>query len=55
MHIVYNALKTQGRSGEKNNITHKKYKAYTEICNKYKHEIAAIQKYIPGWQPAFNY
>jgi len=29
-----------------------RYQAYQDICNKYRHEIAAIQKYLPGWQPA---
>lgn len=55
MHIVYNALKTQEHIKEKNDAMQKKYKAYIEVCNKYTHEIAAIQKYIPGWQPPFNY
>jgi len=29
-----------------------RYRAYQDICHKYRHEIAAIQKYLPGWQPA---
>lgn len=28
-----------------------RYQAYRDICNKYRREIAAIQKYMPGWQP----
>jgi len=31
-----------------------RFKAYQAACEKYKDEIAAIQKYIPGWMPAFN-
>jgi hypothetical protein len=26
---------------------------YKAACEKYKDEIAAIQKYMPGWMPAF--
>jgi hypothetical protein len=55
MHIVYNAVKTHEHTRGKSNAIQKKYKVYTEVCNKYAHEIAAIQKYMPGWQPAFNY
>jgi hypothetical protein len=28
-----------------------RYQAYQDICNKYRLEIAAIQKYLPGWRP----
>ena len=28
-----------------------RYQAYRDICNKYRYEIAAIQKYLPGWHP----
>jgi len=28
-------------------------KAYQATCNKFYQEIAAIQKYIPGWVPAY--
>jgi len=54
MHIVYNALKNSDNTNEQNNDAQKKYEAYLSVCNKYKYEIAAIQKYIPGWRPAFN-
>ncbi len=55
MHIVYNALKKGTGHNERDNVVQKKYEAYLSVCNKYKHEIAAIQKHIPGWMPAFNY
>jgi hypothetical protein len=55
MHIAYNAIKTKEHTKEKSNTIQKKYQAYTQICAKYANEIAAIQKYIPGWQPTFNY
>ena len=29
-----------------------RYEAYQDICNKYRREIADIQKYMPGWQPS---
>lgn len=29
-----------------------RFKAYYAACNKYSKEIAAIQKYMPGWVPA---
>lgn len=56
MQLVYSALKPTKHS---KNTTEKtvlvKYKAYQEICNKYAHEITAIQKYFPNWEPKFNY
>ncbi len=56
MHLVYSALKPtdQPKNKTKNRVK-LKYKAYQTTCNNYAHEIAAIQKYIPGWKPAFNY
>jgi len=30
-----------------------RYQAYQSVCSKYRHEIAAIQQHIPGWQPKF--
>jgi hypothetical protein len=30
-----------------------RYHAYQIACSKYQREIAAIQKYIPSWQPKF--
>ena len=54
MHVVYNAIKKRTTGDEKDNGVQKKYEAYLSVCNKYKHEIVAIQKYMPGWRPAFN-
>jgi hypothetical protein len=31
-----------------------RYQAYRSICSKYQREIAAVQKYMPGWQPKFQ-
>ncbi len=31
-----------------------RFRAYQAVCNKYNREIAAIQKYIPGWVPVFS-
>jgi len=31
-----------------------RYQAYQTVCNKFSREIAAIQKYIPGWVPKFR-
>jgi len=54
MHIAYNALKCGTGRNQQDDSVQKKYDAYLSVCNKYKHEIAAIQKYIPGWRPTFN-
>ena len=58
MHIAYSAL-SQLPAATKNKTPLSKeltlrYNAYRRTCNKYSHEIAAIQKYLPGWQPKFN-
>jgi len=60
MHLAYSALKTAGQQKETNktpgtNTLLIRYRAYQETCTKYTREIAAIQKYLPGWAPAFNY
>ena len=56
MQLVYSALKTTHSPTRKiETPIETKYKAYETTCNKYAHEIAAIQKYIPNWQPKFNY
>ena len=31
-----------------------RYLAYEAACNKLQNEIIAIQKYTPGWMPAFR-
>ena len=62
MHIVYSAINTNltsrhlhdnGHAQTQNEIA-VRYKAYQDTCDKYRHEIAAIQKYIPGWIPKFR-
>lgn len=58
MHLVYSALQTtpqQTNTGKPHADEHHKLRcqAYRETCNKYTREIAAIQKYLPGWIPAF--
>ena len=30
-----------------------RYEAFQNICNKYRREIADIQKFLPEWQPKF--
>jgi hypothetical protein len=62
MYIAYSALQTISQQHEpnttENNLNHNelllRYQAYQSICSKYTREIAAIQKYLPGWQPAFK-
>jgi hypothetical protein len=61
MYIAYSALQTIAQPAEtqtnENNFTNEltlRYQAYQTICSKYTREIAAIQKYLPGWQPAFR-
>jgi hypothetical protein len=58
MYIAYSALQPTSASSitddalqnEQANI---RLSAYQAICNKYNKEIAAIQKYFPGWAPAY--
>ncbi|MCC8427233.1 hypothetical protein [Mucilaginibacter sp. UR6-11] len=59
MHIAYSALQNTRRpnpSGTTITASDQlsiRFKAYQSACNKYSKEIAAIQKYIPGWVPAY--
>jgi hypothetical protein len=60
MYIAYSALPNLNRQTEhqrheepENNLLIR-YRAYVATCEKYHLEITAIQKYIPGWQPAFQ-
>lgn len=60
MHIAYSALH-EPVDNNQHNLTapadHEpllRYQAYQAACNKYHKEITAIQKYIPGWMPAFR-
>jgi len=61
MYIAYSALQTITQQSENKTTDHNlhnelilRYQAYQTICSKYNQEIADIQKYLPGWQPAFR-
>jgi hypothetical protein len=63
MHLAYSAINTisNGQPSsvgddqhQNNNELMLRYQAYQTACNKYSSEIAAIQKYIPGWLPKFR-
>lgn len=62
MYIAFSALRQQSTNHCDQNNTELlndpeavlRFKAYEVVCEKYKDEITAIQKYIPGWMPAFN-
>ncbi len=56
MHLAYSAISTikspeRFRGTEIKNDQLLRYRAYKITCNKFSKEIAAIQKYIPGWLP----
>ena len=61
MHLAYSAIGTTNnpqqngmQQYEHENETLLRYNAYQLTCEKYRREIAAIQKYIPGWEPKFR-
>ena len=57
MHIAYSALRTTTKNDKaqlKNQQLQQRLEGYQAICQKYNHEIAAIQKYLPGWMPPFG-
>jgi len=60
MHLAYSAITTITMnqylpdSEQSENETILRYLAYQTACEKYSREIAAIQKYIPGWVPKFR-
>ncbi len=63
MHLAYSAINTINNSQplpagsnqhQYDNELMLRYQAYQTACNKYSSEIAAIQKYIPGWLPKFR-
>lgn len=61
MHLAYSALQPKPDAPKPRQATQAsprkcrlRYRAYKAACKKYEHEIAAIQQYLPGWQPAFN-
>jgi len=54
MYIAYSAInpsQQQDPSAEPNNERMLRYQAYQAACSKYSQQIAAIQKYLPGWLP----
>lgn len=58
MHIAYSAIKPTTPPKPANQATairqHSiRLEAYQATCSKFSEEIAAIQKYIPGWLPAY--
>ncbi len=62
MHLAYSAISTNA-SNQQQSIAEERqpdnelmlrYQAYQIACDKYRREIAAIQKYIPGWVPKFR-
>lgn len=58
MHLAYSAFQNslqKSSADEKpaNDNYNNRYYAYQAICNKYTREIQAIQKYFPGWMPAY--
>jgi len=63
MYIAYSALQSAPANGEQlpkpdntQNNNHElqlRYQAYQATCSKYRREIAAIQQYLPNWQPKF--
>jgi len=59
MHLAHSALQNTIRQISPVNTMEEeqlniRFKAYQAVCNKYSREITAIQKYIPGWVPAFS-
>ncbi|WP_295772842.1 hypothetical protein [uncultured Mucilaginibacter sp.] len=61
MHIAYSLFKNLNGSSKRNTTENEidevlklRYKAYKAACIKHRQEIAAIQKYLPGWQPDFE-
>ncbi|GGH03527.1 hypothetical protein [Mucilaginibacter phyllosphaerae] len=57
MHLAHSALRTKQKNGKSqlaNKELDERYRAYLTACNKYQAEIAAIQKYMPGWLPPFK-
>lgn len=55
MHLAYSAFTatSQTNTNTVNSTIIIRLKAYQAICEKYKREIAAIQKYLPNWVPTF--
>jgi len=53
MQIVYSALYTTGKRPD-NNPASARYRGYLAACEKHRETIAAIQQYLPDWQPEFR-
>lgn len=56
MHIAYSALRTRTIKNQTqlaDKEMRQRYEGYQSACEKYRQEIAAIQKYLPGWTPRF--
>jgi len=56
MHLAYSALKPENNSNHSQAVKQPgdgtlRYMAYLKTCEKYRHQIAAIRKYFPGWAP----
>lgn len=59
MYIAYSALRepnAQQQTEHKESISQAdtytlQLQGYLAACAKYRHEIAAIQQYLPGWMP----
>ncbi|MFC0512705.1 hypothetical protein ACFFGT_00780 [Mucilaginibacter angelicae] len=62
MYIAFSALQQSARdNNNQNNLdilneneALQRFEGYRAACEKYRDEIAVIQKYIPGWMPAFS-
>ncbi|MFD0749671.1 hypothetical protein ACFQZS_05930 [Mucilaginibacter calamicampi] len=58
MYLIYSALQHPVTPDTEEQTTpnekHLRYNAYKAVCEKYRHEIAAIQKYFPNWKPRFD-
>jgi hypothetical protein len=64
MHLVYSALQQTAVFENQHYIEMEieneqyepllRYRAYEAACQKHTKEIAAIQKYMPGWMPTFR-
>lgn len=53
MHLAYSALRPEGKQVSLTR-TSARYKGYLAACQKHQKTIAAIQQYLPGWQPALR-
>lgn len=57
MHIAYCALRTKQKNSKPELLSKElsqRYHGYQTACDKYRAEIAQIQKYMPGWVPPFK-